>query len=60
MITAKFSKRIKSFFALGFGIEKTNVFDGEKYYPDKVYPHWHSKIYLGPWILLINFNFKRK
>ena len=60
MITVKFGKPSKSFFALGFGIERGNIFDGKIYHKDNVYSHWHIKIYLGQYILVIDFNFKRK
>lgn len=39
-------RRVPSFFALGFGIEKFNLYETG--------PTWHAKIFLGPWIILIN------
>jgi hypothetical protein len=39
-------RRVRSFFALGFGIEKFNLYE--------IGPSWHTKIYFGPWVILFN------
>ena len=39
-------KRVRSFFALGFGVERWNCYETGI--------TWHAKVYLGPWVLLID------
>jgi len=39
-------KRVRSFFALGFGVERWNCYETGM--------TWHAKIYLGPWVLLMD------
>ena len=39
-------KRVRSFFALGFGVERWNCYETGM--------TWHAKVYLGPWVLLID------
>jgi hypothetical protein len=39
-------KRVRSFFALGFGVERWNCCETGI--------TWHAKVYLGPWVLLID------
>jgi hypothetical protein len=39
-------KRLRSFFALGFGVERWNCYETGM--------TWHAKVYLGPWVLLID------
>jgi hypothetical protein len=39
-------RRVRSFFALGFGVERWNCYETGM--------TWHAKVYLGPWVLLIN------
>ncbi len=39
-------KRVRSFFALGLGVERWNCYETGM--------TWHAKVYLGPWVLLID------
>ena len=39
-------RRVRSFFALGFGVERWNCYETGM--------TWHAKVYLGPWVLLID------
>ena len=46
---------VRSYFALGFGGEKGRLCDDEMKYS---FPFIHVKIFLGPWILSMDFYFK--
>ena len=60
MITVKLSKKIKNYFALGFGGEVVSISDEEKHDHNNVYPLYHIKIFLGTRVLLIDIHKKQE
>jgi hypothetical protein len=52
------ARHVKSFFSLGFGVESMNLLHDELR-PQRLYRHYNAKIFLGPFVILINVRGRR-